>query len=309
MTTAPLRTDPRGWNRPLLALTAGTLLLALVAGAGIFADSRILTGVPVWLKPFKFAVSFAIYAFTLAWLLSVLPRRSRPAEWAIVAIVGVSFTELAIITFQAARGRLSHYNTTTAFDAMLWQVMGMAIMVLFVATMVVGVVALRQRIGDRSVTWAIRLGLALTLLGMLVAFPMTMQSTAVSGVVGAHSVGVPDGGPGMPLTGWSLTGGDLRIGHFVGLHALQALPLLAFLLSRFAGRRLDERTRARLLLVTGLGYGVLVLLLTWQAMRGQPLLKPDAVTLVAGAALLAGTALAAGAVLRLRRRPDLALAA
>jgi hypothetical protein len=307
MTTATLPAGLRGWNRPLLALTAATVVLALVAGAGIFADSRILTGVPIWLKPFKFAVSFAIYAATLAWLLRVLPRRSRPAEWAVVAIVGVSVLELGIITFQAAGGRLSHYNQATPRDALLWDLMGMAIMVLFLATLLIAVVALRQRVGDRSVTWAIRLGLGLALVGMLLAFPMTMQQTGVPDVVGAHSVGVPDGGPGMPLTGWSLTGGDLRIGHFVGLHGLQALPLLAFILLRFG--RLDETGRARLVLVAGLAYGVLTTLLTWQALRGQPLLKPDALTMLAVSGLAAATTIAVVLVLRRTRRSDLELVA
>ncbi len=307
MTTATLRTTPRGWNRPLLVLTAATIALALVAGVGILADSRILTGVPVWLKPFKFAVSFAIYAGTLAWLLRVLPRRSRPAEWAVVAIVAVSVLELGVITFQAARGRLSHYNQATPLDATLWSLMGTAIMVLFLATLALGIVALRQRVADRSVTYAIRLGLGLALFGMLLAFPMTMQQTGDPAIVGAHSVGVADGGPGMPLTGWSLTGGDLRIGHFVGLHGLQALPLLAFLLIRYG--RLAEAARARLVLVAGFAYGVLTSLLTWQALRGQPLLKPDALTMLAVAALAAATTAAVVLVLRRTRRSDLELVA
>jgi hypothetical protein len=307
MTTVTLPAGLRGWNRPLIVLTVATVVLALVAGVGVFADSRILTGVPVWLKPFKFAVSFAIYAFTLAWLLRVLPRRSRPAEWAVVAIVGVSVVELGIITFQAASGRLSHYNRATPRDGMLWDLMGAAIMVLFLATLVIAVVALRQRIGDRSVTWAIRLGLGLALLGMLLAFPMTVQESGVPDVVGAHNVGVPDGGPGMPLTGWSLTGGDLRIGHFVGLHGMQALPLLAFLLIRFG--RLDETLRARLVLVVGAAYGVLTTLLTWQALRGQPLLKPDALTTFAALGLAAATTIAVVVVLRRTRRSLLELAA
>jgi hypothetical protein len=106
------------------------------------------------------------------------------------------------------------------------------------------------------------------------------------------------------VAGWSTTGGDLRIGHFVGMHALQALPLLALLL----GKRLDELTRIRLLLVAGVAYGILTVLLTWQALRGQPLLQPDAVTLIAWAALAAATAAATTVVLT-RRRPSLALAA
>jgi hypothetical protein len=303
MSTETLPHAVRGWNRPLLVLAAATAVLAVVTALGIVADDRIVTGAPVWLKPFKFAVSFLVYSLSLAWLLAVLPRRSRPVEWAAALIVGVSVIELAIITVQAGRGRMSHFNGTTPLDAMLFDVMGASIMVLFLAQVLISVVALRQRIGDRAVTYAIRLGLLLSVLGMLAAAPM------VAGGAGGHSVGVPDGGPGMPLTGWNLTGGDLRIGHFVGLHGLQALPLLAFLLSRYLGRRLDTDTRARLLLVAGLAYGVLVALLTWQALRGQPLLRPDALTGTALAALLAAAGIATALVLRKGRRPELALAA
>jgi hypothetical protein len=297
MTTVDVRSK-QGWHRPLLTLTAATIVLAVVAALGILIDPRIVTGVPAWLKPFKFAVSFAIYAFTLAWLLSVLPRRSRIGEWAGTVIVGIAVAELGIIVVQAARGRPSHFNDSTPFDETLWQAMGASIMVLFVAHVVIGVVALRERIGDRATTYAIRLGLGLSLLGMLAAVPMVtpLQDPGIDGITGAHSVGVPDGGPGLPLTGWSTTGGDLRIGHFIGLHGLQALPLLAFLLSRY-GRRLDVTTRARLVLIAGVAYGVLVALVTWQALRGQPLLSPDRLTLTAFGALLTGTAIATVSVL------------
>ncbi|MFD0819784.1 hypothetical protein ACFQ0D_16060 [Micromonospora zhanjiangensis] len=134
-----------------------------------------------------------------------------------------------------------------------------------------------------------------------------MQDPGIEGIGGAHSVGVPDGGAGLPLVGWSTTGGDLRIGHFVGLHALQALPLLAILLNRLRAR-LDEYTRARLVVVAGAAYGVLTVLLTWQALRGQPLLRPDTGTLAAVAALVVATGTVGGLVLA-RRRPELALAA
>jgi hypothetical protein len=123
-----------------------------------------------------------------------------------------------------------------------------------------------------------------------------------AGIAGAHSVGVPDGGPGLPLTGWSTVGGDLRIGHFVGLHGLQALPLLALLLRRF-GRRWNGAAQARLVLVAGLGYAVLTVLLTVQALRGQPLLRPDALTLGGFAVLAAAVLAATAAVLAAGRRP------
>ncbi|NMO51104.1 hypothetical protein HH310_07875 [Actinoplanes sp. TBRC 11911] len=299
--TLPL-TRTRDWHRPLLVLTGAAIVLSVVAGIGVFTDPQIVTGVPAWLKPFKFAVSFAIYMFTMAWLLAVLPRRSRNAERAGTVIVAIVVIELAVIVIQAARGTMSHFNDTTPFNGLLFRIMGVSVMVLFFAHIVIGVVALRQRIGDRPTTYAVQWGLGLALLGMLVAVPMLtpLQDPGIAGLTGSHSVGVPDGGPGMPVTGWSTTGGDLRIGHFVGLHGMQALPILAFLLARY-GRRLGEATRGRLVVLAGASYAVLVVLLTWQAFRAQPLLRPDMLTLAAVATLAAGSAIGLVAVLGRRK--------
>lgn len=118
--------------------------------------------------------------------------------------------------------------------------------------------------------------------------PQAEQGT-LGRVIGAHTVGAPDGGPGMPITDWSTVGGDLRIPHFVGMHALQALPLLAMLLTLLARRwtRLrDDTVRARIIIVGGLSYTAVLALLTWQALRGQPLIRPDGLTLTALSALL-----------------------
>ncbi|MEU8329319.1 hypothetical protein [Micromonospora sp. NPDC048839] len=298
------------WNRPLMVLVSVMAVLTVIAAVGTLADSRVLTGVPIWLKPFKFGVSFVLYGATLAWMLSLLPRRSRATERAAVVIVGVAVVENAWIVGQMLRGETSHYNISTPLNTLLTALTGLAIMILFFAHLVIGVVVLIQRIPDRAAATAVGWGLGLSLLGMLAAVPMVlpMQDPGIEGISGAHSVGVPDGGPGLPIVGWSTTGGDLRIGHFVGLHALQALPILAILLTRFA-TRLDQRTHVRLLVVAGSAYGVLIVLLTWQALRGQPLLRPDASTLAAVAVLVVATAAASGLVLAGRRRPELALAA
>lgn len=299
-----------GWHRPLMVFVSVMAALAVVSAVGVLADPRIVTGAPIWLKPFKFSVSFVLYATTLAWMLSLLPRRSRVAEWAATVIVAMSVVEMVVIVGQVLRGTASHFNETTPLNAALWQLMGAAILVLFVGHFVIGAVVLRRPMADRVSAYAVGLGIGLSLLGMLAAVPMVAGSgTGVAGVAGAHSVGVPDGGPGLPVTGWSTTGGDLRIGHFIGLHALQALPILAILLNRFLGRRLDGRTRVRLLVVAGGAYGGLTALLTWQALRGQPLLRPDGLTWAVAAALAVVTVAAAGVVLTRPRRTEMALAA
>ena len=132
----------------------------------------------------------------------------------------------------------------------------------------------------------------MTLVGLLEGFVMV----ALNG----HAVGVPDGGPGLPLVGWSTTGGDLRIAHFVGMHALQGLPLLAAALA--AVGRLDEKTRVGLVRIAAAAWTGLVVLLAWQALRAQPLLAPDAVTLAALATLVAVTGAATVGTLAAARR-------
>jgi hypothetical protein len=124
---------------------------------------------------------------------------------------------------------------------------------------------------------------------MGVAFLMTQETPAQeraadaagteAPIQGAHAVGVEDGGPGLPVTGWSTTGGDLRVPRFVGLHGLQALPLFGYLLALFAPAWLRTRHRVVLVWTVGLSYLGLVGLLTWQALRGQPVISTDAQTL------------------------------
>jgi hypothetical protein len=203
-----------------------------------------------------------------------------------------SAVEMAIIVGQAAVGHRSHYNVDTPLDAALWGTMGATIVVLWLATLAVALRFLREPGRDRVATTAVRLGLVVALVGLAEGFLMATP--------GAHSVGVPDGGPGLPFLGWSTVGGDLRIAHFIGMHALQGIPLIAAALA--VTRRLDEATRLGLVRVAAAGWTGLVVLLTWQALRAQPLLAPDATTLTALGVLVVGTIGAAAAVLATGRR-------
>ncbi|MEU6975876.1 MULTISPECIES: hypothetical protein [unclassified Streptomyces] len=281
-------------------------LLALVCVGGLLFDERVLVGAPIWAKPFKFSVSFVAYGLTLAWMLSLLPgrRAHRVGWWAGTVLTVASLLEMVLITTQVVRGEQSHFNQATPFDAALFQVMGMTVVVLWLAALVIAVLLLRARILDRATAWAVRISSFVALAGAAVGFVMvqpTPEQLAQENPAtqGAHSVGVPDGGPGMPVTGWSTTGGDLRIAHFFGMHALQLIPLVLLVLSALAPRfvRLaDDRLRLRVVLVASVAYVAAFAVLVWQALRGQPLLSPDGPTLAAAGAIaafaLAGTALA-----------------
>jgi hypothetical protein len=308
----PTRVETR-WHRPLVALSAAMAALVVVSAIGLLVDDRVINGSPAWFKPVKFAVSFALFGATLAWMLTLSRKAPRTGWWAGTVVAVVSLGEMVAVVTQVVRGRASHFNNETAFDEAVFGAMGLMILVLWIATFVVSVVVSRQRQAEPATTWAIRFGMGLSLVGMLLAFLMTqptadqraeLDADRSPSVIGAHSVGVPDGGPSMAVTGWSTTGGDLRIPHFVGLHALQALPLLSLLLVALAGRYpvlADSTTRLRLVLVAAAGYAATIALLTWQALRGQPLIHPDAATLAAAGALVGVLTIATTAVLKARR--------
>ncbi|RZS36799.1 hypothetical protein EV193_10633 [Herbihabitans rhizosphaerae] len=298
MTTVSVRPALRramDWHRPLMYFAVLMAVTGVFSLGGMLFDDRILTGVPVWLKPFKFSVSLGIYAVTWAWMMSLQQRPRRWMWWAGTAIaVLLAAGEMITIVTQAARGELSHFNNTSAFESNLFTIMGASIAIVWVLNVVQGVVLLRERLAARPLAWAIRLGVILSLAGMAVAFFMAagptpeqqqlLEQGVEPGAIGGHGVGVVDGGPGLPITGWSTTGGDLRVPHFIGIHAMQALPLLAGLLGLAASRwtRLrSEIVRTRLVVAGAIGYGGLLAITTWQAFRGQSLVAPDGPTLIA----------------------------
>ncbi|MER5885789.1 hypothetical protein ABT160_18305 [Streptomyces sp. NPDC001941] len=280
-------------------------VLAVVSAVGMAVDDRVLVGSPIWFKPFKFSVSFAAYSLSLAWMLSLLPRARRTGWWAGTVVAVASAIEMVAITGQVVRGTRSHFNNTTPFDETVYQVMANTVVVLWTATLVIAVLMFRSALPDRASSWAVRCGSLLALAGAALGFLMTLptaeQQRTASTIVGAHSVGVPDGGPSMPLTGWSTTGGDLRVPHFFGMHALQLLPLFLLLTVALAPRvpaLRDAGTRLRLVLVASGGYAALLALLTWQALRGQSLVHPDGTTVAALGAIALVTLLATALVLR-----------
>ncbi len=297
-----LRERTRTWHRLSYRSALVFAVLTVLCVVAMVADQRMLEGVPLWAKPFKFAVSGTLYFFTWSWLVSLLPRFQKAARRLTSAIVVIFSGEYVLIVFQTVRVRPSHFNNATPLDNTLFQIMGGMIATLWLINLVLTVAVMFTRIPDRATAWAARIGSVIGMIGISVAIPMStptpdqqaaLDATGTSTMIGAHTVGLPDGGPGLPILGWSTVGGDLRIPHFIGLHGLQVLPLLAlalgFLATRYPRLR-DDVLRMRLVLVAGAGYAGLLALLTWQALRGQSIVAPDGLTLAAFALLIAGVA-------------------
>ena len=266
------RTDP--W---LTGAAAAMLALVPLLLAGLLLDPRTVTVAPVWLKPLKFAISIGAYTLTLAWLFTWLPAWRRTRLVVGRATAAALLIEMALIAGQAWRGTTSHFNVGTPFDAAVFIVMGLVIILQTLLMVTVAVAVWRERFTDPALGWALRFGVVLTIAGALVGPLMTRPTPAQLAearptrrmpIAGAHTVGAADGGPGLPVTGWSTRHGDLRVPHFVGLHAWQALPLV--LLVALRGR--SERTRVRLIIAAGAAYTALFAALLVQALRGMPLL-------------------------------------
>lgn len=211
-------------RHPLLA-GYGLAMLALgaLATALQIVDPRTLaSGVNIWVKPAKFFASVGIFALTAAWFFAyVRPgRRDSPLlRGTVFALIASGTFELAYICFQAAQGLESHFNTGTPFHATMYALMGIGAVILTATTLPLAwEIARRPAPGlQRSFVAAVVIGLVLTFaLGATLGGYMSSQA--------GHSVGQVGGS--VPLFGWNRLGGDLRVAHFLGIHAEQAIPLL-----------------------------------------------------------------------------------
>ena len=184
-----------------------------------FEETQIL-GVNRWLKPFKFYASVGIMVLTMGWLLYYLNnvKKIRTYSWLIVISM---FFENGLIILQAIRNTTSHFNITSSLNGIIFNLMGMFILVFTIAILLICISFFKQKQFSipGAYVWGIRLGILFFLF-------FSLEGGAMLGIL-KHTVGGPDGGPGLPVVNWSTRYGDLRIAHFIGIHSLQVLPLFA----------------------------------------------------------------------------------
>lgn len=272
-------------TKSLYLLAIGSVLSALVLIPFWLFDERTLGAVSVWEKPLKFFISAAIFGLTYSWLSSFISRGKRWVRL-VGAVIAVSLTiELILITAVAALGETSHFNVSSPVAIAIWSLMATFISIVLVATVVLSVLILLDRNQQPLLRVGLGLGSLNTAIGMGLAFLMTSptaeQLANFQGIAGAHSVGVSDGGPGLPFLGWSTVAGDLRVGHFFGLHSIQVAALLLAL-----ALVLPRVMRTPLIWVGNLTYLGFVGIVTWQALRAEPFSSPSSLTLLSLAALI-----------------------
>ena len=215
-----------------------------------------VTGNSAWIKPFKFFISIGVFAFTLALYVVYLDDQRQVTHYCWSFIIFFSI-ELLLITLQASRGRKSHYNIDTPLDRVVFALMGLSLMVILIHTIFIITLFCTQKqfnAADEMIL-AIKLSLIMMVIFMLEGYLMINLFK--------HTIGAEDGTQGIPVLNWSKNHGDLRVAHFLGMHALQIIPLLTFFVAN---------TKRDVYLIAVL-YFVFVTFTLVQALQGKPFFK------------------------------------
>lgn len=246
-------------QRPLMV--AGAISLACFVILAIVApfDSTTILGINRWIKPMKFFVSIAVFVWTAAIYLSFLKDQVRSVRFISWGMIFVFVVEMVIVVMQAARGTTSHFNIANALDGMLFSIMGSAIVFNTILAAYLLYLYFKAEFDlPESIVWGMRLGLILFLAA-------SFEGGYMSAKVG-HAVGVADGGAGLPVVNWSTKGGDLRVAHFIGMHAFQAVPFFAYTLKKYKIKSATFATFVFAAVYFGVFTAVFV-----QALLGKPL--------------------------------------
>ena len=251
-------------QRTLALYGLALLLLAIPVLVLQTVDGRTLgSGVNVWIKPAKFILSVALFALTSAWFFGYV-RPERRGSWpvrAVVSLILIAGTlELLYIGWQAAHGLDSHFNRSAPVYEIMYALMGV-----FAVALTASVFPLAWEIARRPAPGISRDFAAAVVTGLLLTFILGGALGGYMSAQPAHSVGAVGGA--VPIFGWNRAGGDLRVAHFLGIHAQQAIPILALLIAKHA-----PRTRWLLLGAGSLAYVAVTLGIFFQAIGGRPLL-------------------------------------
>ena len=236
----------------LICLISALVFLALTK----FSNTQVYE-VSAWYKPFKFAFSIFLFAWTMAWYCYYLPSFNLNFfNWTVIVLLGF---EIFYIGVQAYRGQLSHYNLSSPIYSLLYVAMALAASLVTLYTAYVGLLFFTNSFPTlpNHYLWAIRLGIIIFVVFSFEGFVMGSKLT--------HTIGGADGGTGLPLLNWSTKFGDPRIAHFIGMHALQVLPILSFYVLK----------NTKVTLLFAVLYGLLAVFTLVQALQGKPLFKSN----------------------------------
>ena len=135
--------------------------------------------------------------------------------------------------------------------------MGLASTIVTLYTAYIGLLFFTQTFPDlpNYYIWAIRFGI---LIFLVFSFEGVLMGSRMN-----HSVGAINDNSNWFIVGWSKTVGDLRVSHFIGMHALQVLPLLSFYIFK----------NTKTTIIISVFYGLLATTTLIQALKGKPIFQ------------------------------------
>jgi hypothetical protein len=163
----------------------------------------------------------------MAWAWGVLAPAARTGPAALVILWGTlaaAWFEIGWIGFRAAFGMPSHF-ARDALGGVMYSLMGLGAVTLVALAAALGLMVLLRGDPAQPRPWLLAVGLGLLIGGVLGGYTGASISVADTPRIG----GTPGDAGNLAPFFWSRDGGDLRIAHFLGVHAMQALPLLALL--------------------------------------------------------------------------------
>jgi hypothetical protein len=200
-------------------------------------------------KPALFGISAGLTAWSIVWVLTKVQRRPWDVWFANILTASLVL-EVALITLQFWRGVPSHFNRSTGLDATIE--LGMLLLILEVTGGIAWLTVRCNRltVRDAAMAIAIRGGMWLLLISCLLGIVITLLGT-----MNLLSGNSPER--------WGRAG-VLKYPHGVALHAIQTLPILAWVLVR-----LRVEGRDKLVLSALIAQIIFLVVATWQTANGR----------------------------------------
>jgi hypothetical protein len=241
----------------------GALLLAVFFAISVLLsvfDQRLLANEALWAKPIKFQISIAIHFITLAVLASLLsPAKRNGVGWKVMSygVVAAGIFGAMYIFLQAARGRESHFNNSTAVESAMYSLMGLGAVMLVLGSFYLGYLLFKEYQPKRNQPLLLASALGLTTGSVLTLIVAGYMSSQIANEITTSSYEALR----VPVLGWYLDGQDIRIPHFLATHMMQLLPLYGLWLNKNK-RAVGGVYETRLIWTTSiLGLAVMVLFL------------------------------------------------
>lgn len=203
--------------------SGGLLVLSGIAHVGVWAvDGGGWEGPLAWRKPILFGLSTGVTCWSIAWLAELL--RGRWADW-LAGIFGVlAVAEVGVITMQTWRGVASHFNTATPFDTGAYYLMELFITAMVLIILLFTVALCWPRFVVQRVPSPLRLAARAGMLFLVFAclFGFYMIAYGTERIEAGEDPGIHG------------EAGVLKFVHGMPIHAIQLLPLAAWLFRRTA---------------------------------------------------------------------------